>query len=706
MSGWSFRHSLIFWWVLFLVIQQTERLFLLPHAMAIERPPPETLFLTFLTGFRADLIMSTLAILAAAALAGVGGLLATSWSRWRSTRPYGVLLNVFAGLVSALLLIILITDMGYYHYNHQRLDFVFFEYLDDLFSLHTEPGMRGEQAGQQTMAELNDTFAWALRLFWFLLAEGIAVTAWWFGFKYAVQPALFRYAPRSAYISTAVLAVVLVLAGTGLHPNGLYALRIVDIHSAMYYTLAQNPILYAGEALRASRESSPTITQAAILDAMPLQEAVQSAQEVVGRGATFLDPRYPFVRETQAGTGVRFGRPANILLIFIEGLDRRYLGRTIAPKNKGASVRLTPFLDRLRADSVYFENFFANGVQTSRGLFASFCSYYPTLGASTMKTRYAQDYLCLPSLLQRAGYRTEMVISQHHDINRLQLFMARNGLDELLDESDFPEDAEKLGGRLTDAALFDRIRSRVEVLQASGRPFFLTTLTYSTHHPFTVPVTHEDVRALREEDDGYLPALRYVDLEFERFFLGLQRSGLLNNTAVFILGDHGRHEWVGESQAERQLGHFMSPLFIWLDPSLRTPSTYHPRTVPTLASQVDIAPTILALNGVTPRVSAFLGRDLSCVLMTDCAKDNVAYLSSIYSDLIVLADETGLLVYTIHGGGLFETDLGLRMPAVEWTTQDPAVNVRYRRLLSLYVSSNVLLERNQIWSWKEWGRRL
>ncbi|MGC3973637.1 MAG: sulfatase-like hydrolase/transferase [Nitrospira sp.] len=106
-------------------------------------------------------------------------------------------------------------------------------------------------------------------------------------------------------------------------------------------------------------------------------------------------------------------KPANILLVFLEGLDRRYLGQTYG------QVKGTPFLDRLKQDSVYFQNFFSNGVQTSRGLFATLCSTFPRQGASAMKTRYAHDYLCLPSLLQRHGYSTEMVIGQHRDLNRL-----------------------------------------------------------------------------------------------------------------------------------------------------------------------------------------------------------------------------------------------------------------------------------------------
>jgi len=67
------------------------------------------------------------------------------------------------------------------------------------------------------------------------------------------------------------------------------------------------------------------------------------------------------------------------------------------------------------------------------------------------------------------------------------------------------------------------LRSRIEVLQQAKRPFFLTTLTLSSHHPFTVPLTSPEVRALQAEPDGYVAALRYVDQEFERFFTELQR---------------------------------------------------------------------------------------------------------------------------------------------------------------------------------------
>jgi arylsulfatase A-like enzyme len=186
----------------------------------------------------------------------------------------------------------------------------------------------------------------------------------------------------------------------------------------------------------------------------------------------------------------------------------------------------------------------------------------------------------------------------------------------------------------------------------------------------------------------------------------LQRDGLLKNTVVFILGDHGRHEPVGRSDVERELGHFTAPLLIWMDESLRTAKTFHPRVVSAVASQVDLAPTILALNGLTPHRAPFLGRDLSCVLRADCLQDNLAYMNSVDDDLIALADRNGLSLYLLRAEAFYQTDLKLSGSAVRRKVTDPDVAPRYRCMLALHISSNMLLEQNRIWSWQELGETL
>jgi hypothetical protein len=702
----SFRRTLLFWWLLFVVLQQAERLFLLRDALAVETPSAGVLARTLVTGLRGDFITATMALALAAILAGVGGLLAALAKR-RELK--GVLLgpiyrrtfmasNVAVG---TLLLVLLTVDMGYYTHDRQHLNFVFFEYMGDLFSRSSEAATSNTQAVRQTGAELGQSGKWAVRVAELLALQVAAIWLWWLAFTRAVTPILSRLSLESPMRSNVALTLCIVAGATGFHPQGPYGIRIVEIGSATYYTLAQNPVLFAGEALRAALVSREKLGEVKGLDRLPIDEALRVTREMIAPGQAFPHARYPLVRAiARSEQGVRLARPANVVVIFVEGLDRRYLGRTVR------GIRVTPFLDRLKHESVYFEHFFANGVQTSRGLFASFCSYYPRQGASAMKTRYAHDYLCLPSLLRRGGYRTEMVISQHRDLNRLQLFMAQNGLHQLFAESDFAPDAERMELGFSDGALFDFIRARIEALQAAGQPFFMATLTLGTHHPFTVPQTHPEVRALWEEPDQYMAALRYTDIELERFFTRLLKDQLLRNTVVFLLGDHGRHEAVGRSELEKQAGHFTAPLFIWMDDSLRSPDRYRPRTVSAVASQVDLAPTILALNGLTPAVAPFLGRDLSCVLVIDCLAENFAFLSSVYDDMIGLADREGILFYSLRTETLISTDLALEQYETRRTADDPAIAAKYRRLMGLYESANRLLDQNRIWSWTELGDQL
>jgi phosphoglycerol transferase MdoB-like AlkP superfamily enzyme len=706
MTG-SVRRSMIFWWILFVAMQAAERLFLLPDAVAQERPSASLLFDTFVVGLRGDFITGTCALLLAASCAGFATLTLMGWRRWHGGIGSGAqlfrrALHPACAAFAMLLLILLCVDMGYYTHNRQHMDFVFLEYVGDLLASPAAAHQTNEQAVKQTGAELGDGGKWALRVLAFFALQALAIGVWGWLFSMVVQPALARWRPASGFHANALLCLGLAAGGAGFHHTGPYGIRIAHIGSSAYYTLAQNPVLFASEALRVAFVSRHSKDQAGGLDAIPYDEAVQTAQRLLSPDGGAIDARYPLLHSISPSPGsVRFERPVNVLILFVEGLDRRYLDQTYG------GVPGTPFLDRLKRDSIYFEQFFTNGVQTSRGLFATFCSTYPRHGAAAMKTRYAHDYLCLPSLLQRAGYRTEMVIGQHRDLNRLQTFMSRNGLQKLLDESDFPPHAERTGLGMADGPLFDLLAQRVEQLQASTKPFFLSTLTLATHHPFAAPSSHPDVQSLKSQvEDKYVAALRYTDLELERVFAELMRKGLLRNTIVFVLGDHGRHEAVGRTDLERAIGHFTAPLMIWLDPTLRSTVTYRPRTVQTIASQVDVAPTILAMNGLMPSMAPFAGHDVSCALASDCMEHNTAYLTSVYDNLVGLATSEGLVLYSFRTETFQDVGPGFHLRQELRGPHRLAALPRYRELMALYEVSNVALDSNHIWSWREFGQRL
>ncbi len=72
-AGRSFSGVLLFWWILFVVLQKAERLFLLVQASFQETAATDVLVKTLMTGLRGDLIVASLAIGLCTALALLGG---------------------------------------------------------------------------------------------------------------------------------------------------------------------------------------------------------------------------------------------------------------------------------------------------------------------------------------------------------------------------------------------------------------------------------------------------------------------------------------------------------------------------------------------------------------------------------------------------------------------------------------------------------
>jgi hypothetical protein len=737
-NPWSFQKTFVFWWILFVAIQMGERLFLLTDALGMEWPSGKDFGIMLLTGVRADLIMSTILLV-------LSGLLTIGF--WGLEKCWGKCLNKpgsrrsltqrFKGtsfFVGILLILFLTIDMGYYGHSKQHIDYVFLEYIENLF----QPSQFSESTNQatfQTTAELQQTQKWATRLLGFFALQIILIASWWFSFNRIVAPLLHQVQAKAPRYARVGLACGLVVGATGLDPYGPYAAQRAGIASSTYFTLAQNSLWYGTAVFIETMQSRAKKDVQKFVNTMPFDQALQVSRNLLHPDSIYPYDQYPFVRQISTPQGLRFNKPANVLLLFVEGLDRRYLGRSIDPTDPNQldekilfttrqyeeingtrdsndrKIQVTPFLDKLRKESLVFENFFANGYPTSRGLFGTFCSYYPKFGDPEMRTRHSYDFFCLPSALRQFGYRSEMVIGFNRDDSRhhIGLFMARNGLDHLFDESDFTDEKARMGWGMTDGAILALMKKRMRVLQERDGPFLLAGLTLSTHHPYKVPLDHPDVRALQNHRDPYpyMHTLRYFDLMFEEFFNDLKKNGLLKNTVVLILGDHGRSAGVGQTDPERQMSYFLAPLFIWVDESLDHAETFRPLVVKEIASQTDIAPTILGMNGLTPRVAPFLGRDLTCVVVKrDCLRENVAFLKSGRHSVIGLADRYGILLHSVQRGSWLDLDHKFKtIGNISWD-QDTELNSRAQNLLALYVSTNVVLEQNRIWSWKDLQEKL
>jgi hypothetical protein len=86
--------------------------------------------------------------------------------------------------------------------------------------------------------------------------------------------------------------------------------------------------------------------------------------------------------------------------------------------------------------------------------------------------------------------------------------------------------------------------------------------------------------------------------------------------------------------------------------------------------------------------------------------DQVAYLTSVYDNLVGLASRDGLLLYSLLTERLQATSLAFEILPDEQDVERSVSASRHQELLALYEVSNVALDSNRIWSWREFGSRL
>ena len=128
----SLAERFAFWWLLLVVVQQAQRVFLIGAAALRDAPSPTVLGLTLVTGLRADLVTASFGMLVALAVALVVAAPVALRGRPRARAALVRTLGVAAAVLSVAYVAVLTIDMGYYLYSGQRLDAVFMEYVTDL----------------------------------------------------------------------------------------------------------------------------------------------------------------------------------------------------------------------------------------------------------------------------------------------------------------------------------------------------------------------------------------------------------------------------------------------------------------------------------------------------------------------------------------------------------------------------------------------
>lgn len=285
------------------------------------------------------------------------------------------------------------------------------------------------------------------------------------------------------------------------------------------------------------------------------------------------------------------GRRLNVIVIVEESMSGEYL------KAFGGREGLTPNLDRLAGESLFFTNLYAAGTRTVRGLEAVTLAMPPLPGTSIIKRPHNDNFFSWGTLMRGLGYDTKFIYAGHGFFDNMNDFFSHNGF-AIVDKMDFSRDEVTFDNAwgACDEDLFRKTVKEANRSYEGGRPFFSIVMTTSNHRPFTYPEGRIDIPS----HTGRTGGVKYADFAIGRFLDTAREQPWFGDTLFVIVADH----CAGSARKiALPIKNYQIPLMIY------APGRIRPRRVDTLSSQIDVAPTVLGLLNQS-YLSRFLGKDI------------------------------------------------------------------------------------------------
>ena len=284
-------------------------------------------------------------------------------------------------------------------------------------------------------------------------------------------------------------------------------------------------------------------------------------------------------------------KPLNLVIIIQESLGAEFV------QSLGGQAGLTPEIDALQDQGIWFERLYATGTRSVRGVESVVTGFPPTPRFSVVKLAETQTgFFTLASLLRDKGYHTRFMYGGHAHFDNMRRFLLNNGFHSIIDQADI-ENPQWVGSwGVSDEDLLMRAHREFEA--AGDQPFLTVILTTTHHKPFDIPAGK--VQTVPGPEGKRATAVRYADYALGRFLEAARQSSYWDNTAIYVTSDHN----------SRVYGDQLVPINRFHIPGAIVGGPVEPRRIPGISSQIDMLPTLLSLAGIDGYHPA-IGRDLT-----------------------------------------------------------------------------------------------
>jgi len=263
--------------------------------------------------------------------------------------------------------------------------------------------------------------------------------------------------------------------------------------------------------------------------------------ELSGLSAKEIEPYkelgiHPVYHDTASLQAEFKSTPKNLIVIYLESFSHGFSDSPRYPN-------LTPNINRLKQTYGDLENYHSTANITIQGIISSQCGMLPKLISGNNigedQIQY-QNLPCLPNILHQLGYHQEFMGGAIKHFANKALHLESMQFDQVWGWRDYviPKDYQANSWGLQDGDLFDKALIRIKDMNTRDHPFHLSLLTLSTHlngnpDPNCPKYTESVVK------DMFLDGIHCTDYLLGQFIDNLKNQNILDNTTVFITGDHG-----------------------------------------------------------------------------------------------------------------------------------------------------------------------
>ena len=264
----------------------------------------------------------------------------------------------------------------------------------------------------------------------------------------------------------------------------------------------------------------------------------------------------------------------NIIVILLESCGGQFTeisGRT----------DITPNLNRLAKEGIYFTNCYGNSWRTDRGTLCTWSGYpsFPTMSVMKIPSKSRTMPNIARTLQEERGYHTHYLYGGDINFTNMRSYLVSGGFSNLTWKEDYTSDEQKSAKwGVRDDITFETL---YQLTTTMPQPYLIGYSTLSSHSPWDVPIHHFD--------DEVLNAFYYLDQCVGNFIERLRKSPAWDNTLVVMLPDHGIfYQDIDESNP--LLNHI--PM-IWVGGVVK-----EPRRVEQICNQTDLPATLLGQLGL------------------------------------------------------------------------------------------------------------